>query len=87
MTKDTDEELLAAANRLLGETNTKFTRLLHGELGHPRADATLADFERVIREAVQTLNEWLRAYDSSGSDEDALGEMHRRQLDRRQPDA
>lgn len=86
MTNDTDEELLAAANQLLGETSSRFDRLLHGESGDPRADTTLADFEREIREAVHALNEWLRVYDGSGSN-DALGEMHRRQLDRRQPDA
>jgi hypothetical protein len=87
MTNDTDEELLAAANQLVAETKAKFDRLLHGGSGRPRAEASLADVERAIREAVEVLTEWLRACEGSGAEDDSLEEMHRRELDRRQPDA
>ena len=86
MTDDTDDELLATAKRLLGATKTTFDRLLHAESGYPRADAGLADFERAIRHVARELNEWLHAYDSSGSDAEALEDIHRRELDRRQPE-
>jgi hypothetical protein len=32
------------------------------------------------------MNEWLKAYDRSVGDDEALEEMHRRELDRRQPE-
>ena len=86
MTDDSEDELLAEAKRLLGETKARFDRLLHAESGYPRADAGLADFELVIRDAARSLNEWLHAYDSSGGDEEAFEEIHRRELDRRQPE-
>jgi hypothetical protein len=82
MTSHTDDELLIEAKRLLGEMTTTIDRLLQTPSGYPRADATLADFERAIRQVARGLNEWLRAYDS-----DALDEAHERELDRQQPEA
>jgi hypothetical protein len=87
MANESDDELLATAKQLLGETKTRFDGLLHGESGYPRADAALADFERAIREAARRLNEWLSAYDASNGVEEAREEIHRRELDRRQPES
>jgi hypothetical protein len=82
MTNDADDELLAAAKRLLGEARTTIDGLLKTSSGYPRADAILDDFERVIREVARGLNEWLRAYDSEGIDD-----IRQRELDRQQPEA
>jgi hypothetical protein len=81
MRNDTDDELLAAAKELLGETTTTFNQLLQTTSGYPRADATLDDFERAIRDVARGLNEWLRAYDSEGTNE-----VRNRELDRQQPE-
>ena len=82
MTNDSDDELVATAKRLLGEATTTFDRLLQTESGYPRADSTLDDFERAIREVAGGLNEWLRAYDSEGVDD-----ARERERDRQQPEA
>jgi hypothetical protein len=87
MANESDDELLAAAKRLLAETKTEFDGLLHGESGYPRADAALDAFERTIREAARKMNEWLSAYDSAVGDDEVLEEIHRRELDRRQPES
>jgi len=79
------DELFAAAKGLLGETKSQFDGLLHAESGHPRA--ALDDFERAIRDAARKMNEWLSAYDRSVGDDEELDEMHRRELDRRQPES
>jgi hypothetical protein len=86
MANESDDELFAAAEGLLGETKSQFDGLLHAESGYPRADAVLDDFERAIREAARKMNEWLNAYDRSVGDDEALEEMHRRELHRRQPE-
>ena len=85
MANESDDELFAAAKELLGETKAQFDGLLRAESGHPRA--ALDDFERAIREAARKMNEWLSAYDGSVGDAEVLEEMHRRELDRRQPES
>ena len=87
MANESDDELLATAKQLLGETKTRFDGLLYAASGYPRADAALADFERAIREAAQRLNEWLSAYDASDGIDEAREEIHQRELDRRQPES
>jgi hypothetical protein len=87
MANESDDELFAAAKGLLGETNSQFDSLLQAESGYPRADAALDAFEQAIREASRKMNEWLSAYDRSVGDDEALDEMRRRELDRRQPES
>ena len=84
MANESEDELFAAAKGLLEETTSQFDGLLD-ESGHPRA--ALDDFERAIREAARKMNEWLSAYDGSVGDAEVLDEMHRRELDRRQPES
>ena len=78
----TDDELLDAARRIVGDANAVFFPLTHTESGHARADATLDEFGGAIRKVAKELNDWLRAY------HDGEGEVaHERGLDRQQPDA
>jgi hypothetical protein len=89
MTTDTDDELLDAARRLVGDATATFFPLTHTESGYARADATLDDFGGAIREVARELNEWLRAYDNSGDvgEQEGLAEtQHQRELDRQQPE-
>jgi len=83
----TDSELLDAARRLVGDATTRFHELAHTDSGYP-ADAALGAFEGAIREVASGLNEWLRAYDSSGDfgDEEHLEETRQREHDRQQPE-
>jgi hypothetical protein len=82
-----DDELLDAARRVVGDANTRFHEFAHPDSEHP-SDASLGAFERAIREVASGLNEWLRAYDSSGDVdyEEHLEETREREHDRQQPE-
>ena len=84
----TDSELLDAARRVVGDATTRFHEFAHPDSGYP-ADATLGALERAIREVASGLNEWLRAYDSSGDfgEQEHLEETRQREHDRQQPEA
>jgi hypothetical protein len=81
MSADTDDELLDAARRLVGDATAAFVQLTHTESGHARADATLDDFGGAIHEVATGLNEWLRAYEGGGGEG-----ARQRGLDRQQPE-
>ena len=85
----TDDELLEAGRRVVGDATTRFHEFAHPDSGYP-ADATLGALERAIREVASGLNEWLRAYDSFGDfgdEEDHLEETRQRERDRQQPES
>jgi len=81
MTGKTDDELLDDARRIFGDASAAFFALTHTESGHPRADASLDEFGRAIREAATELNEWLRAYEGDEGED-----LRQRGLDRQQPE-
>jgi hypothetical protein len=81
MSAETDDELLDAARRLVGDATAVFFPLTHTESGYARADATLDDFGGAIHKVATGLNEWLRAYEGGGGEE-----TRQRGLDRQQPE-
>lgn len=82
MTSGTDDELLDAARRVVGDATAAFVSLTHTESGYARDDATLDDFGGAIRKVACELNEWLRAYQGDGGED-----LRQRALDRQQPEA
>lgn len=81
MTGKTDDELLDAARRLVGDASSAFFSLTHTESGYARDDANLDEFGGAIRKVARELNEWLRAYEGDGGDD-----IRQRGLDRQQPE-
>lgn len=81
MMDKTDDELLDAARRIVGDASAAFFSLTHTESGYAQDETTLDDFGGAIRKVAEELNEWLRAYEGDGGDA-----VRQRGLDRQQPE-